>query len=112
MEYETYPEDDGFEDSRFERGEEVEILIRSRKTGGEVSRATGTLVSRSTQVEVSRDGQGEFHKTLVWIKEIEGYDKPHPSIPGETKEVEEAWFAEEAIRKKDEEDLLEGVSFN
>jgi hypothetical protein len=50
-------------------------------------------------------------KTLVWLKDIEGYEKPHEDLPDTTEEVEEAWFSEEALRKK-EGDPLDGVSFN
>jgi hypothetical protein len=102
---------DGFEGSRFEKGEEVEVVLRHPRHGGEMGRATGVLAARSEDVEVSRDGQEDFRKTLVWVKDLDGYKKPHPSIPGKMKEVDEAWFAEEAIRKKDE-DVLDGVSFN
>lgn len=102
---------DGFDDSRFERDEEVEVLLRHPRNGGEMARATGRLAARNVDVDVSRDGEEPRYKTLVWVKDMEGYEKPHPSIPGETKSVDEAWFAEEAIRKVGG-DILDNVSFN
>ena len=50
-------------------------------------------------------------KTLVWLKDIEGYKRPHEDLPNTLEEVDEAWFSEDALRKK-QGDLLDGVSFN
>lgn len=98
-------EHDGFDDSRFEQGEEVEVALRHPQHGGEMGRATGTLIMRNTNVDVSRDGQESFHKNLVQLRGLEINET------GEQYKNGEAWFAEEALRKK-EGDLLDDVSFN
>lgn len=106
----TYSDAD-FKDSRFAFGERVRILLRHPKLGGVFGEAEGTCAAREENVEFeARDGTMRT-KTLVWLKEIEGYEKPHEDLPDTTTEVEEAWFAEEALRKK-EGDPLDGVSFN
>ncbi|HKL88976.1 MAG TPA: hypothetical protein VJ884_08205 [Salinibacter sp.] len=106
----TYSDAD-FEDSRFDHGERVRILLRHPKLGGVYGEAEGTCAAREQNVEFeARDGTMRT-KTLVWLKDIEGYEKPHEDLPDTTEEVEEAWFAEEALRKK-EGDPLDGVSFN
>lgn len=106
----TYSEAD-FEDSRFDYGERVRILLRHPKLGGVFGEAEGTCAARETDVTFeARDGT-ERTKTLVWLKDIEGYEKPHENLPDTKEEVEEAWFAEEALRKQ-EGDPLDGVSFN
>lgn len=106
----TYSEED-FTDSRFDYGERVRILLRHPKLGGVYDEAEGTCVAREENVEFeARDGTMRT-KTLVWLKDIEGYEKPHEDLPDKTEEVDEAWFAEEALRKK-EGDPLDGVSFN
>ena len=106
----TYSDAD-FDDSRFEYGERVRILLRHPKLGGVYGEAEGTCAAREQNVEFeARDGTMRT-KTLVWLKEIEGYEKPHEDLPDTTTEVDEAWFAEEALRKK-EGDPLDGVSFN
>ena len=106
----TYSEAD-FENSRFDYGERVRILLRHPKLGGTFGEAEGTCAAREENVEFeARDGTMRT-KTLVWLKDIEGYEKPHEDLPGKKEQVDEAWFAEEALRKK-EGDLLDGVSFN
>lgn len=106
----TYSEAD-FETSRFDHGERVRILLRHPKHGGVFGVAEGTCAAREVDVEFEAPDGTMRRKTLVWLKDIEGYEKPHDNIPDETKEVEEAWFAEEALRKL-EGDVLDGVSFN
>ena len=106
----TYSEKD-FTDSRFDYGERVRILLRHPKLGGVYDEAEGTCAAQEENVEFeARDGT-ERTKTLVWLKDIEGYEKPHEDLSDTTQEVDEAWFAEEALRKK-EGDPLDGVSFN
>ena len=106
----TYSEKD-FTDSRFDYGERVRILLRHPKFGGVYDEAEGTCAAQEENVEFeARDGT-ERTKTLVWLKDIEGYEKPHEDLSDTTQEVDEAWFAEEALRKK-EGDPLDGVSFN
>ncbi|MDZ7826696.1 MAG: hypothetical protein U5R48_12530 [Gammaproteobacteria bacterium] len=58
----------------------------------------------------ARDGTMRT-KTLVWLKDIDGYKRPHENLPDTFEDVEEAWFAEDALRKM-QGDLLDGVSFN
>ena len=106
----TYSEED-FDDSRFDYGERVRILLRHPKLGGVYGEAEGTCAAREENVDFeARDGT-ERTKTLVWLKDIEDYEKPHEDLPDTAQEVDEAWFAEEALRKK-EGDPLDGVSFN
>lgn len=106
----TYSEAD-FKNSRFDHGERVRILLRNPRHGAVYGEAKGTCVAREENVEFeARDGTMRT-KTLVWLKDIEGYKKPHEDLPGKFKEVEEAWFAEEALRKIGG-DPLDGVSFN
>lgn len=106
----TYSEAD-FEDSRFDYGERVRILLRHPKLGGVYGEAEGTCAAREEDIEFEAKDGTMRTKTLVWLKDIEGYEKPHEDLPDTTQEVEEAWFAEEALRKK-EGDPLDGVSFN
>ena len=106
----TYSEAD-FEDSRFDYGERVRILLRHPKLGGVYDEAECTCAAREENVEFEAKDGTLRTKTLVWLKDIDGYEKPHEDLPDTTTEVEEAWFAEEALRKK-EGDLLDGVSFN
>ncbi|WP_228702760.1 hypothetical protein [Salisaeta longa] len=106
----TYSDAD-FKDSRFSHGERVRILLRHPKHGGVFGEAEGTCAARETNVAFEAKDGTKRTKTLVWLKDIEGYEKPHPNLPDKTQAVDEAWFAEEALRKK-EGDLLDGVSFN
>lgn len=106
----TYTEKD-FENSRFNYGERVRILLRHPTHGGVYGVAEGTCVAREENVEFEAKDGTMRTKTLVWLKDIEGYRKPHEDLPDTTQDVNEAWFAEEALRKK-EGDLLDGVSFN
>jgi hypothetical protein len=106
----TYSDED-FRDSRFEFGERVRVLLRHPKHGGVYGEAEGTCAAREANVEFETPDGEMRTKTLVWLKDMEGYEKPHPNLPDQTKEVEDAWFAEGALRKK-EGDLLDGVSFN
>lgn len=106
----TYSETD-FENSRFDYGERVRILLRHPQHGGVFGVAEGTCAAREQDVEFEAKDGTMRTKTLVWLKDIEGYEKPHEDLPDKMQPVEEAWFAEEALRKK-EGDLLDGVSFN
>jgi len=106
----TYSEAD-FEDSRFSHGERVRILLRHPKYGHKMGEAEGTCEAREVDVEFETPDGEMRTKTLVWLKKIDGYEKPHPDLPGKTEAVNEAWFAEDALRKK-QGDLLDGVSFN
>lgn len=101
-------EHDGFDGSRFDQGEEVEVVLRGWRFGHEYARAQGTTIMRKTGVDVSLEGEETRRKTLIQLKglEITGGDKE-----GEPYKDGEAWFAEEAIRKKGG-DLLDNVSFN
>lgn len=101
-------EHDGFDGSRFDQGEIVEALLRHPRTGGVFGRATGTCIERHVDVDVSRDGEDSRTKTLVLLRGVEGYKK---RTEDGVKPVDEAWFAEEALRKP-ERDVLDGVSFN
>lgn len=101
-------EHDGFDDSRFDQGEEVEVVLRHRKSGYEYGRAQGTTIMRRTGADVSHEGEETRRKTLIQLK---GLVRTQGKKEGETYKDGEAWFAEEAIRKKDG-DLLDDVSFN
>lgn len=73
--------------------------------------AEGTCAGREKEVEFETPEGETRTKTLVWLKDMSGYKKPHPNLPDKMKEVDDAWFAEEALRKM-ESDPLDGVSFN
>jgi len=103
--------DDDFTDSRFSHGERVRVLLRHPTYGHVMATAEGTCAAREKDVEFETPDGSKRTKTLVWLKDMSGYEKPHPTLPDTTKEVEEAWFAEEALRKM-EGDPLDGVSFN
>lgn len=102
---------DGFEGSRFSKGERVRVLLRHPTYGHVMGEAEGTCAAREVDVEFETPDGETRTKTLVWLKDMEGYEKPHPDVPDTTKPVDDAWFAEEALRKK-EGDLLDNVSFN
>jgi hypothetical protein len=103
------PED--FEGSRFEHGERVRVVLRHPTYGFVMGEAEGTCAAREENVEFeARDGTMRT-KTLVWLKDMEGYERPHEDLPDTTEEVDEAWFAEGALRKK-EGDPLDDISFN
>jgi hypothetical protein len=106
----TYSDDD-FEDSRFDYGERVRVLLRHPVYGHTMGEAEGTCAGREKDATFETPDGEERTKTLVWLKDMDGYEKPHPNLPDATKEVDDAWFAEEALRKK-EGDLLDDVSFN
>lgn len=101
-----------FEDSRFDYGERVRVLLRHPTHGFVMGEAEGVCYGRETDIDVSRDGEEPRYRTLVWVKEMEGYTKPS-DVPGADPEpVREAWFDEAALRKRDVPDPLEGVSWN
>lgn len=101
-----------FEDSRFTCGERVRVLLRSPKDGGVRAEATGVCKAREKNVDVSKDGETPRHRTLVWVKDIEGYTVPS-EVPGAPPVARtEAWFDENALRKLDQPDLLDGVQWN
>ena len=106
----TYSEAD-FETSRFDYGERVRILLRHPQHGGVFGEAMGTCAAREENVEFEAKDGSMRTKTLVWLKDIDGYQKPHDDLPDKMKDVKEAWFAEDALRKR-QGDLLDGVSFN
>lgn len=106
----TYSKAD-FENSRFDHGERVRILLRHPKHGGVYGVAMGTCAAREEKVEFEAKDGTMRTKTLVWLKDIDGYRKPHDNLPDTTQAVKEAWFAEDALRKR-QADLLDGVSFN
>lgn len=106
----TYSDKD-FENSRFSHGERVRVLLRHPVYGHVMGEAKGTCAAREKDVEFETKSGEERVKTLVWLKDMSGYEKPHPNLPDKTEEVQEAWFAEDALRKQ-EGDPLDGVSFN
>jgi hypothetical protein len=106
----TYSDED-FRDSRFSLGERVRVLLRHPVYGHVMGEAEGTCAARETDVEFETTSGEKRVKTLVWLKEMSGYEKPHPNLPNQTKSVDDAWFAEDALRKMDG-DPLDGVSFN
>jgi hypothetical protein len=104
-------EHDGFEDSRFKQGEEVEVSFRAPNGAGEITRLTGFCIARHTAVDASRDEQEEFEKDLIHLKGLTGPGgTPYVGAASHTDEGE-AFFAEEAVRKMDG-DPLDDVSFN
>jgi len=104
-------EHDGFEDSRFKQGEEVEVSFRAPNGAGEITRLTGFCIARYTGVDASRTGQEEFEKDLIRLKGLSFSDgTPYVGSASHTDEGE-AFFAEEAVRKMDG-DPLDDLSFN
>jgi hypothetical protein len=104
-------EHDGFENSRFEQGEEVEVSFRAPNGAGEIARLTGFCVARYTGVDASRDEQDSFNKDLIHLKGLTGPGgTPYEGAASHTGEGE-AFFAEEAVRKMGG-DPLDDVSFN
>lgn len=94
-----------FEDSPFAYGERVRVHLYT-SDGILIKTITGTLAAREKDVNVARDPEGRpQYKTLYWVKEIEGYERPHPdpamAEAGMTETIEEAWFAEQDIEKLD-----------
>jgi hypothetical protein len=106
----TYSNED-FADSRFDYGERVRVVLRHPKFGHVYGHAEGTCAGREKDASFETPDGEERTKTLVWLKDMEGYEKPHPNLPDTTKDVDDAWFAEEALRKLDA-DPLDGVSVN
>ena len=106
-----HPEDDGFDGSEHDRGDTVDVLVHDPTTDDDYKRVSGTLVSRVQGVDVAREEDQTERKTLVWVKGMEGYLRPHPSIPGQLQETSEAWFAEEDLRPP-EEDVLDNANIH
>jgi len=106
----TYTDED-FTGSRFSHGERVRILLRHPTYGHTMGTAEGTCAAREQNVEFETPDGETRTKTLVWLQDISGYKKPHPTLPDTMKEVEDAWFSEDALRKL-EDDPLDGISFN
>lgn len=100
----TYSAKD-FENSRFEHGERVRLHLYA-PSGALMKTVEGTLHAREEGVEVA---EGRT-KTLVWIKEIEGYEVPG-ELPEQTVEKTEGWFPEHDIEKI-ENGPLSGISRN
>ncbi|MEO1076240.1 MAG: hypothetical protein AAFX41_09790 [Bacteroidota bacterium] len=100
-----------FDGSPFDYGQRVRIHLYSRE-GFLLGTILGTLAAREPKVNVARDPEGppQF-KTLYWVKDIEGYDRPHEDLPDTTEPVEEGWFAEQDIEPVDER-LPPHITFN
>lgn len=105
----TYSDAD-FEDSRFDYGERVRVQLRHPR-GFVMGEVQGTCAGREKDRSFETPEGKTITKTLVWVKELEGYEKPHPNLPDTTQKVEEAWFAEEDLRKL-QGDILDGLSTN
>lgn len=95
-----------FEDSSFEYKEKVKLHLYA-PNGLLMKTVTGRLHGREEGVDVGRGRK----KTLVWVKEIEGYEVPHEDLPDMTEERTEGWFPEHDIEKI-EEGLKAGLSRN
>lgn len=114
--------EEAFESSRFSLGERVRFIIRHPVYGHTIKEAEGTLAGRQEDMTFETPEGEERTKTLVWLKDIDGYEKPNPNVPGATQKVDDAWFSEDAIRKLEAEpegvasmgtrDPLDGISFN
>lgn len=104
-----------FENSPFRYGERVKVHLYTAD-GLLIKSITGTLAAREEKVNVARDPEGKpLYKTLYWIKDLEGYERPHPDAQlaeaGEKEKIEEGWFAEQDIEKI-EEGPLTNLRFN
>ncbi len=100
----TYSTDD-FEGSPFDYKEKVRLHLYA-SNGALMKTVTGRLYARETGVDV-----GGRKKTLVWVKDIEGYEVPHEDLPGHTQEKREGWFPEHDVEKI-EDGPLAGLSRN
>ncbi len=94
----TYSPQD-FEKSRFDYKEKVRLYLYAQN-GAILKTVTGRLYAREEGIDVG----GGRTKTLVWIKEIEGYEVPHEDLPGHTEAKREGWFPEHDIEKLDAKD--------
>ncbi|MEM1094166.1 MAG: hypothetical protein AAGJ10_06145 [Bacteroidota bacterium] len=109
-----------FEGSPFTYGQRVKIHLYTQH-GLLIRTITGTLAAREPDVNVARlPDAPPVYKTLYWVKELQGYERPHPdptlAEAGQMEPIDESWFAEQDIEAIDErrEDnpLLSGVKFN
>ena len=96
----TYSPKD-FENSPFDYKEKVKLHLYA-PSGAIMKTVTGVLHAREENVEV---GEGR-QKTLVWIKDIEGYEVPG-DLPDQTVEKTEGWFPEHDLEK-----IREGLTAN
>lgn len=112
----TYSPKD-FEGSRFNYMEEVKLHLYA-PNGAIMKTVTGRLYAREKNVDVSKDEAGGApakkprRKTLVWIKEIEGYEVPHEDLPDTTQAKTEGWFPEHDIEKLPENSRTASFSVN
>ncbi len=93
----TYSPHD-FEGSRFRYNERVRLHLYA-PNGALMKTVTGRLHAREQGVDVG----GGRTKTLVWVREIEGYQVLHEDLPGHYVEKTEGWFPEHDIEKLDAE---------
>lgn len=105
-----------FESSRFDYMEEVKLHLYA-PNGAIMTTVTGRLYAREENVDVSKskkDGTPGTprRKTLVWIKEIEGYEVPHEDLPDTTQAKTEGWFPEHDIEKMPENSRTASFSVN
>ena len=93
-----------FENSPFNYRDRVRVHLYDRQ-GRMVGTITGRVHAREQDVDVGRTPDGQpMYKTLYWVREIEGYQRPHPELPGHTEAIEEGWFAEQDLQKIGEAD--------
>ena len=102
---------DDFESSRFKKGEKVRLHLYA-PNGAIMKTVTGTLAAREEGVDVG----GGREKTLVWIRDIEGYEVGAEDdalrAAGKTEAKTEGWFPEHDIEKIPENSLMAGLSVN
>ena len=101
----TYSPKD-FENSRFNYGERVVVHLYA-PNGALMKTIEGRLEAREKDVEIE---EGRT-KTLVWVKDIEGYEVPG-DIPGQTVERTEGWFPEHDIDKAEKDTVIDNLSLN
>lgn len=94
-----------FENSRFDYKERVRVHLYA-PNGALMKTVEGTLHAREEGVDV---GEGR-KKTLLWVKDIEGYEVPG-DLPDQTVEKTEGWFPEHDVDKI-QEGLTAGLSRN
>lgn len=98
-----------FEGSPFQYGQKIRIHLYDH-TGNLLGSITGELAAREPNVNVARrEDDPPVYKTLYWVRNLEGYQRPHPELPGQFERVEESWFAEQDLQPLE---VPPGLSFN
>lgn len=102
-----------FEGAPFAFGQRVRIHLYTHQ-GVLLGTITGELAGREPKVNVARDPEAPpQYKTLYWVKNIEGYQRPHEdtamAAAGQAEDITEGWFAEQDLQPLPEEVTRETI---